>query len=265
VTERPLALALAPLAVLVALLALDADLAGAQPQGADRAKAAASFKQGQAYFKNGDFDRALKEYQAAFDLSGEPSLVFNIALCHDRSNRPEQALQAYRRYLELAPSGDVADEAREEVARLARVLDQLAADREAKLAADREAARAAEEARRRERERAIRDQPPPPPSRVPLLVMGAGAAVVAVGATWHVLAWRTRGRVESAPDPGSYFTERDTFKLRRAVAIAGYAAGAVTVATGLILGRTVFRRPERPQLSAAIVPGGAMLAVGWAR
>jgi tetratricopeptide (TPR) repeat protein len=262
-TARRLGLALA---ALVALGALGADPAGAQPDADGRAKAASAFKQGQAYFKNGDFDRALAEYQVAFDLSAEPSLIFNIGLCHDRASRPEQALEAFRRYLELAPDGDVAEEAREEVARLAPIVDKRAADRAAKLVADREAARAAEEARRREAERrAIWEKATAPPSRVPLVIMVGGAAVVAVGGVFHAMAGQTRKDIETTSDPDVYFAGRDTFETRRAVAIGAYAAGAVTMATGLILRLTVYRRPDMPQISAAVAPGGAMVAVEWSR
>jgi tetratricopeptide (TPR) repeat protein len=263
---RSLALAaLAALAGLGALGALRPAPAAAQPAVDDRAKAAAHFKQGQAYFKADDFDRAIPEYQAAFDLSAEPSLIFNIALCHSRANRPAQALEAYRRYLELAPDGDIADEARDEVARLTPIVDKMTTDRAAEEARKREAERAAEEARKRETaQQAARERAMAPRSRVPLYIMIGGAAVVAGGATAHVLAWRTRGRLESTSDPDAYFADRDTFELQRTVAIAGYAVGVVTVATGLILRQTVFGR-EDVQISAAVAPGTAMLTVGWSR
>lgn len=256
-TVRSLALALA---VLVALVALRAEPAGAEPDPATRAKASAHFKQGQAFFNRGDFDRALAEYQAAFDLSKEPLLIFNIALCHDRAQRPEEALAAFRRYLELAPEGAVGDEAREDVARLTPIVEKIAADR------------AAEEARKREAAAKLAQPPPPPPppppanaSRVPLVVMVAGAVVTATGATFHVLSARTRGRMESASEADAYFDDRDTFKVQRGVAITGYAVGAATVVTGLILGATVFRNREAPRIAAAVAPGGAMVTVGWSR
>jgi tetratricopeptide (TPR) repeat protein len=131
----------------VLALAIGVTAASAQPSD-DRAKAAAHFKQGQEFFKVNDYDRALKEYQAAFELSHEPLLVFNIALCHDRANRPEQALDGFKHYLDLAPNGSVAGEAREDVARLAPIVDTIRAER------------TAEEARRRDqlrREQAERD------------------------------------------------------------------------------------------------------------
>jgi tetratricopeptide (TPR) repeat protein len=245
-TVRTLALALL---VTLGALARSAGPAAADPD-ADRAKAASSFKQGQAYFARGDFDRAIAEYQVAFELSKEPSLIFNIALCHNRANRPQQALQLYKQYLELAPDGDVADEARDEVARLTPVVEKLEAD-----------AAAAQ----RDREARRLQNRPPPPSRVPLYIMISGAAVLATGATFHVLAWRTRDGLESAPDPDTYFSDRDSFKTQRAVAIGATAVGAATILTGLVLRFTVFRGGGGPEVSAALAPGGGTVMLGWSR
>src|SRR5215467_7507036 len=127
----------------LAILMLVGGVAVAQPS-ADRTKAAAHFKQGQEFFKAGDYDRAITEYETAYALAKEPVLIFNIGLCHDRAKRPQKALEAFQHYLELAPNGEVADEAREDVARLVRVVDEL--DREAKQKRDAEAALRAKEA-----------------------------------------------------------------------------------------------------------------------
>lgn len=251
--------ALSALVACLALHAVPAVPAAAPPAPPDeRSKAASHFKLGQTYYKSGDYDRAITEYKAAFELSKEPSLIFNIGLCHERSQRPEEALQAFRLYLDLAPNGDVADEARDEVARLTPIVDRRAADRAA--------AQAAEEAARRERARQeLLNRPPPPPSRVPLYIMGAGAMIVAVGATSHVLALRTRGQLEAEQDPEAYFQGRDTFELQRNVAIGAYAVGAATVLTGLVLKLTVFRQRGAPELSAAVAPDGALVTLGWSR
>jgi tetratricopeptide (TPR) repeat protein len=248
---------IAVVVVAIAVIALRAAPVAAEPDADNRAKAAEHFKQGRAFFQRGDYDHALAEYQAALDLSAEPLLIFNIALCYDRANQSEQALQSFRRYLELAPDGAVADEAREDIARLVPIVDKLAADR------------AAEEARRRE-QAAKRDAPrpkppePPEPSRVPRYVVIAGAAVAVIGATSHVLAWRTRTHMMEAPDPDSYFADRDTFERERGIAIGAYAAGAVTIATGVILGY-VLRPRGGVEVAVAVAPGAAALAVGWSR
>lgn len=247
---------------LVALaLALRAAPAAADPAD-DRGKAASSFRQGQAYFQRGDYERAIAEYQTAFELSKEPSLIFNIGLCHTRANRPEQALASYKRYLELAPEGDVADEAREEIARLTPLVEKLTTDREAKRKFD----EAAEAQRRREAAyREALEKANAPPSPIPRYVMIGGAAVMVVGAVTHVLMWRTGNQLESDHDPDAYIGDRDTFRTQRAVAITGYAVGAAAALTGLILHFTVFRRPEAPQLSAAVAPQSAMLTLEWSR
>jgi len=239
------------LAVFVTFITSWAHPAEAQPDPGNREKAAAHFRQGQAFFQAQDYDRALAEYQAAFDLSSEPLLIFNIALCHDRANRPEQALQDFRRYLARVSTGAIADEAREDVARLVPIVDKIAADRKA------------DEARRHD-EAGRRDAAQSHANHVRLYVVVAGAVFAAAGATSHVLAWRTRDRMVNAPDPDSYFAARDTFKLERGVAIGAYAAGAVTIATGLILGR-VLRPRDGVEVSAAISPSGAALTVGWSR
>lgn len=125
----------------------------AQPSKDDRAKAASHFKQGQLYFQQGDWDRAIGEYQLAFDLSHEPLLVFNIALCLDKAQRPEEALAEFQKYLDMTPSGQVADEAREDVVRLTPVVDAIKAKRAAEQAerdkAAAEQAQRAEEAKRK--------------------------------------------------------------------------------------------------------------------
>jgi tetratricopeptide (TPR) repeat protein len=148
---------------LLASTAIIALLAGntpaiAQPQAPDtRSKAASHFKEGQLYFENGDYDRAITEYREAYELSTEPLLLFNIALCEDRAKRYERALDMFWQYLDLAPAGEVADEARENVTRLVPIVEDIqrkranaaAAAAEAEAAKHEEAAQQ-EEARRRE-------------------------------------------------------------------------------------------------------------------
>jgi tetratricopeptide (TPR) repeat protein len=261
-TVRPVAI----LARFAAVAALTVATASAQADPDARTQAAAHTRQGQAFFQRGDFERALTEFQTALDLSAEPSLVFNIALCHDRANRPEDALRAFQRYLELAPNGSVADEARTDVARLIPIVEQRAADRSVEQQRQRaDAARRAEADRRQDAARsqaeaaARRD-------RLSRYMMLAGAVVGAGGGVVHLLAWRTSVRMsDHEHDPEPFYADRSTFLIERDVAIGGYIAGGVTLAAGLILALTVPGRESGPRLSAAIMPGGAALAVAWSR
>jgi tetratricopeptide (TPR) repeat protein len=265
VTARSIALTGALTGALtVALAAIAWPALGTAPAWADRqtsADARAHFRQGQAFFQIGEYDRALAEYQRAFDLSREPSLVFNIALCHERANRPQQALEAFQRYIALAPDGAVADEARESIARLTLIVDRLASEREARRAAD-EAQQRDEAARR---DAAARSAAGQRRQRIAGAIVVSGGVIAVAGGVAHGLAWRTREGLADAPDFDTYAADRDAFRLQRNLAIGGYAVGAVTIAAGLILGRTLLRGDEGPQISAALAPGGATLAVRWWR
>lgn len=251
------------LAAAVALVSLAVVPALGQVQTPERAQAAAHTRQGQAYFGRGDYDRAIAEYQAAFDLSNEPSLIFNIALCYDRTDRPEQALQAFERYLELAPGGSVADEAHNDVARLVPVVEKIRAERAAA-----EARRRDDEARRRAEARAAAEREERTAARRTTIARGfliAGAAFVAAGGTAHVLAWRTRDRLTGEPSADAYFDDHRSFTTQRELAIAGYAIGAAALATGAIFALTVHHPSDAPRVSAAIVPGGAAMVIAWSR
>jgi tetratricopeptide (TPR) repeat protein len=122
----------------------------AEPDAATLKKASNHFKLGQEFFKSRQWDRAIAEYQSALDLTGEPLMVFNIALAHDRAGRSEEALAGFLRYLELSSDGAIADEARQDVARLTPIVDKIRANRAADHARmDAEAKRAQVEAKRR--------------------------------------------------------------------------------------------------------------------
>ncbi|HEX3757766.1 MAG TPA: tetratricopeptide repeat protein [Kofleriaceae bacterium] len=250
---------------IVATVTLATATARAEPEPEARSQAAGHVRQGQAFFQRGDFDRALGEYQTALDLSAEPSLVFNIALCHDRANRPEAALRAFQRYLELAPNGSVADEARADIARLTPIVEKITADRAAQQGRQREVdAQRAEADRRRQatlREAAADNRR----TRIARYVLVGGGMAVGAGAITHFVASQTRDRVANDGDPQHYVTDRHSFVVQRDVAIGLYAAGTATLAVGLVLALTAHRASEGPQLSATLLPGGAAMTVAWSR
>jgi tetratricopeptide (TPR) repeat protein len=238
---------------------------GPQPESDARTLAAAHVRQGQAFFQRGDFDRALAEYRTALDLSAEPSLIFNVALCHDRANRPEEALKAFQHYLELAPNGSVAEEARGDIARLTPIVEKIVADRDAEQARQREAAaRRADADHQAEvalRTTAARNRR----ARLARLVLVGGGMVVGAGAVTHFVAHQHVDRVASDKDPAHYLDDRNTLLVERDVAYGAYAVGGAALAAGLILAFTARGADDGPRVSAAIIPGGATLGVAWSR
>lgn len=87
---------------------------------------------------------------------------------------------------------------------------------------------------------------PPPPSKVPWLVIGAGGLLAAGGLAFDLLAVQpVRARLEDASanvDAAAWARDSRGFDRRRAVAIGLFAGAAVAVGVGVALRFTVYRR-----------------------
>jgi tetratricopeptide (TPR) repeat protein len=137
------------------VIALAAGFAAAQPSTpGDRKKAESHFKMGQAFYNTQQWDKAIGEYQSAWDISHEPALQFSIGLAFHKKGDLAQALQHYLKYIDLDPDGVAADEARAYIAELTpKVEAEAAARRDAEARKHDEV----EAAARAERERASAD------------------------------------------------------------------------------------------------------------
>lgn len=134
------------IAAIAALLLFVSTEAGARGKPVPPA-ARAHFKQGRAYQEAGAWADAVKEYEKAFALAPLPELQYNIGQCQRLANDKPKAIMAYQRYLDLAPEGPLAEEARNHIASL-RLKIQV---EEAELAR-RQAQEEAEAARKQARE-----------------------------------------------------------------------------------------------------------------
>lgn len=84
-------------AAILAHLCLAAGPAAAQ-SGEEQARGA--FRLGRAHYDNGDFVKAAKEFERAFELSGKHQLLYNVYLAYRDANMTRQAADALRGYLE---------------------------------------------------------------------------------------------------------------------------------------------------------------------
>lgn len=103
VSRSRLARLLAPLAVLVALAALPGAV-----RADDRTRAAEHFALAQSAEKRQDWRAAIQEYEEAYRLSPHPSVLYNIAVNHERLRDWRAAARAFLRYLDSA--GDAAED-----------------------------------------------------------------------------------------------------------------------------------------------------------
>jgi tetratricopeptide (TPR) repeat protein len=121
--------AIASLGVAAAMLL--APIASAQapeeasaPATDDELEARQIFEAGRQAFVEGRFENALVLFQRSYDLSGRSVLLFNIASCHDRLRQDEQALAAFRRYLEELPDAPNRDEVTGRIAELEAAIER---------------------------------------------------------------------------------------------------------------------------------------------
>jgi hypothetical protein len=73
--------------------------AGSEARAEDTKEAMDRFDRGVSLYQAGAFEGALLEFEAAYKVSGNFRVLFNIAVCKMESRDPAGALQAFRRYL----------------------------------------------------------------------------------------------------------------------------------------------------------------------
>lgn len=108
------------------------------------------------------------------------------------------------------------------------------------------------------------------PSKLPVIVMSAGGALAVAGGVIHATLFRNARNdmvhaIALADEP-AYDAAEQRFDRYRALSIGLYAAGAVTLGTGIVLALTKYR--SREPVHVAVVPigdNGGMVTVGWTR
>jgi len=71
--------------------------------------ARAHFESGAAYLEQADYESALREFKAAYDLSKRAEILINVATVHERMGRLEDAVKALEQYLAEEPQGEHAE------------------------------------------------------------------------------------------------------------------------------------------------------------
>jgi hypothetical protein len=103
---------------------------GAAPAATKLAEARLHFQQGVALYRDQNFDAALAEFQAAYAISAEPLVHYNLGLTHKALFRYGEAIDALERYLsESAARGQAVAKARRvEVEKIVAEMRSLLAD-----------------------------------------------------------------------------------------------------------------------------------------
>ena len=136
-------------AALVLAAAFPARVAAASSEAERTART--HFQAGEARFKAGAYDEALKEYQAGYDAKPLPGFLVNIAQCQRRLGDLKTARATYQKFVLVAPDSPLVPQVRSMIEEIDGLLAKIEKNK-----ADDEAA-AAEEAK------AESETPPPAP------------------------------------------------------------------------------------------------------
>ncbi|MBW1760062.1 MAG: hypothetical protein JRG67_02220 [Deltaproteobacteria bacterium] len=227
-----------------------------QSREARIAAAKKAFAVGTEAYANGEFTTALTSFRLAYELTGSPDLLYNIATVSDRMRRDEEALEAYEGYLEARPKSSD----REHVASRIDVLRAaIEARRRAEIDAEIEARSAAIDAAARVKaERPLTQHVGPGPG--PWITIGVGGAALVTGAVLFGLGQRDQKTVENAPPGSSYSMVQemaDRGPRRTKAGVAMMSVGGAGVIAGIIWQLTGGHEEAMPEVS--IGPTGILV------
>jgi hypothetical protein len=243
--------------------------ASAQPSEATLARQ--HFEAGTHAFEDGDYPLAIQEFQAAYDLTEHPDLLFNIYSAAERAGRLEEAERALAMYLELGRPGRQRRALTNRLARLRRRLAEIqaaqpppppvVAEPEPAPVVVAEVAPPAPEP----------EAPPPPPTSSSGLPVHPAAIGVLVGAgvlfaSFGIFAGLSEAEDRSLAsrcgrDAGAMCAPGDvgTLATYNVIADASWITGAVAAVTGLVL---LFALPAEETPTVAVTPWITPYAAG---
>lgn len=206
--RRPRSGALHPLlfTLVCALFALSA-AGNALAQEASDADARRHFRLAQAHYENGDFAEAAEEFEAAYELSRRPALLYNLYLAHRDALNTVAARDALRLYLELVPDTADREALESRLAQMDRVIEEQEPTGEEDSSESGEAPAAGPVPTQGDSdsspEAELAEAPSPevadssPPTLLPWLVLAGGGAVLATGAVLQGLSRKQFNELES--------------------------------------------------------------------
>lgn len=98
-----------------------------QAQDDDDQRARLHFEAGRSHFEDGAYDRAREEFTRAFELSGRPALLLNLATTHERLAMYDDAIANLEAFIERAPEDPQVPRMQRRIQNLERLRDERVA------------------------------------------------------------------------------------------------------------------------------------------
>lgn len=238
----------------VAITSLSVPAASAQGTDTSDEEARALFSAGRLAYEAGDYAHALEDFTRAYERSPRPELLFNIGQAADRLRRDEEALDAYRRFLEGVPDSPNRHLVETRIAFLQGQVTTTSDVSDTPRVETRDAPVAPD----------VATTPPATPTQEPSqamhpvgpIVLAIGGASLIAGAVLVGLGYADRASVEHAPDGSSWSAVEGAYGRADTEATTGFVLlglGAALAATGAVLTATVV---ETHDVRVAASPGG---------
>lgn len=211
------------------------------------------FGKGREAFKASKFQESIDLIKEAYALEPAPVLLYNLAKAYEGLGDLENATATYEKY--LAEEKDIPDRAaiEEKVRNFKKALaekDRLAKERDEALA------------KLKKKDGEKKDEPAPdspkrPPSPVPWVFVGVGAAGVAVGGVLGGLAVGKDDDAKAAASQKDAVDLHDSAKGLALGSTVGFIAGGVLAGGGLLWGiiDVATRGPAKPAVSVDVGVG----------
>lgn len=215
------------------------------PEQIDRARN--HFNAGLAYYEDGRWENAAREFEESYRITRHPDVLYNVAQSYDRLDRHDEAIAAYRGYLEQQPNAS-------DRATVERRIEEL----EARVAAERSdpAEQPASAPSSPETES---------PSIVPYVVLGVGGALAIAAGITGAMALSTHSDLEETcggpcpPDRQDDVDRGEALALWSTLLTAGAIVGIGLGVTLLVVGTG---SSERESARLELVPGPTPAGAG---
>src|SRR5450432_3669468 len=224
------------------------------------------------------YDKAVIEYQKAYEIGGVPAMLFNVAQSYRLANQLEEALRFYRRYLQRSPNARNREDVERKISELEKTVE------ERRKAAEAAAARATPLAPRpvtpaTQPVAVVRDEGGGATRVAGIVVASVGAAALITAAITGAVARSKASDLENAANAakttGAMFdsglaSKESNGKSYNTAAIVSVIAGGAAVITGALMivlsgGSSNSTETTRQSMLTPVVGGGFTGAVATMR
>ncbi|MCA9578450.1 MAG: tetratricopeptide repeat protein [Polyangiales bacterium] len=219
------------------------------------------FRLGQAYYQNGQFAEAAREFEQAYELSRRAPLLYNVYLAHRDALHTRQSYEALRRYLEEVPDPPDEDHLRARLQHLEAALAANPEEQDPEVEPEQTPSQTDQEPVTPPVDLTVPAAEPEGRSPVPYIVMGVGGGALVGGLVAGLLSRGARSDLDAlcaadgaCPPDSNWESLRDRGRRSARAADALIGVGAAAAVTGVVLYFVMSPDDDDPDATASASP-----------